>query len=142
VHNTFAIIFLMCVFFFRAVDNGSLIQTLLVVAGYTYGPLLALFSFGIFTRREVRNELVPLICLASPVVCYILKQHDTKWLNGYSIGTELLIINAAFTFLLLIISSKKGSKIIAATEKQHERPDENKVAGLDGNQSTLQLADI
>ncbi|MGN6566927.1 MAG: sodium:solute symporter [Flavipsychrobacter sp.] len=142
VHNAFAIIFLACVFFFRAVDNGSLIQTLLVVAGYTYGPLLALFSFGIFTKRQVRSELVPLICLSSPVLCYILKQHDTQWLNGYSIGTELLIINAAFTFLLLIISSKKRGKTIAAIEQKYERSDENQIAGLDGNQSTLQLADI
>ena len=142
VHNTFAVIFLMCIFFFRAIDNGSLIQILLAVAGYTYGPLLALFSFGIFTKRQVRNELVPLVCLLSPILCYILKQHDTKWLMGYSIGYELLIINAAFTFLLLIISSKKRGKVVATTEQTYERPDENKVAGLDGNQSTLQLADI
>jgi SSS family transporter len=107
VHNTFAVIFLACVFIFRAVDNGSLIQLLLVVAGYTYGPLLALFTFGIFTKRCVRNEFVPLVCIAAPVVCYILKQHDTGWLGGYSIGTELLIINAALTFVLLLCISKK-----------------------------------
>jgi len=108
IHNTFAIIFLACVFLFRSVDNGSLIQVLLVVAGYTYGPLLALFAFGIFTRLQVRNELVPLVCIAAPVCCYILKQHDKKWLNGYSIGTELLIINALLTFLLLLLSAKKN----------------------------------
>jgi Na+/proline symporter len=106
VHNVFAIIFLACVFFFREVDNGSLIQTLLVVAGYTYGPLLALFSFGILTKRKAYETAVPLICILSPVVCYMLKQNDKSWLGGYSIGTELLIINAGLAFILLILCSK------------------------------------
>ncbi len=115
VHNTFAVIFLACIFIFRAVDNGSLIQLLLVVAGYTYGPLLALFAFGILTKREVKNEFVPFVCVAAPVLCYLLKQNDTAWLGGYSIGTELLIINAAFTFLLLLCISKKGTALNTAT---------------------------
>jgi Na+/proline symporter len=110
VHNAFALIFLACVFFFREVDNGSLIQTLLVVAGYTYGPLLALFVFGIFTKREVNSNSVPVVCIAAPILCYILKQHDKEWLGGYTIGTELLIINAALTFLLLFLFSKKESQ--------------------------------
>ncbi len=111
VHNTFALVFLACIFYFRAIDNGSLIQTLLVVAGYTYGPLLALFSFGIFTKRDVRNELVPIICILSPVLCYIFKQHDKEWLNGYVIGTELLIINATLAFALLYVFSKRSKQM-------------------------------
>ncbi len=111
VHNAFALIFLGCVFFFRKVDNGSLIQTLLVVAGYTYGPLLALFAFGILTKRDVRNEFVPIICLVSPILCYILKQFDKQYLAGYSIGTELLIINAGIAFALLFLTSKKTSQM-------------------------------
>lgn len=113
VHNSFAVIFLACVFIFRSIDNGSLIQILLVVAGYTYGPLLALFVFGIFTRRQVRHELVPVVCIAAPVLCYILKQHDAAWLNGYSIGTELLILNAGLTFLLLLLFSKRDTALDA-----------------------------
>lgn len=107
VHNTFAVVFLGCIFFFREVDNGSLITTLLVVAGYTYGPLLALFSFGIFTKRHVNNKLVPLLCIASPVICYILKQNDKDWLGGYVIGNEMLLINATIAFIFLYIFSKK-----------------------------------
>jgi SSS family transporter len=118
VHNTFALIFLVCIFLFRYIDNGSLIQLLLVVAGYTYGPLLALFAFGILTRREVKNQFVPIVCIAAPVLCYILKQHDAKWLNGYSIGTELLIMNAALTFLLLLLCSKKGDAVTKAVPGQ------------------------
>jgi Na+/proline symporter len=108
VHNTFALVFLACVFIFRSVDNGSLIQVLLVVAGYTYGPLLALFAFGILTKRSVRHEFVPYVCIAAPVASYILKQYDTAWLGGYYIGTELLIINASLAFLLLILISRKA----------------------------------
>ena len=110
VHYTFSVVFLICVFIFRYMDNGSLIQTLLVVAGYTYGPLLALFVFGIFTTRNVRKEFVPIICIAAPVMCYILKQNEADWLGKYRIGTELLIINAALTLLLLLIASNKGRK--------------------------------
>lgn len=111
VHNAFAVVFLACIFMFRKVDDGSLIQILLDIAGYTYGPLLALFAFGIFTKRQVRNELVPLICLVAPVACYIVKKNEASLLGGYSIGTELLIINAAIAFLLMLACSKPGNAI-------------------------------
>jgi Na+/proline symporter len=119
VHNVFAIIFLICVFFFREVDNGSLIQTLLVVAGYTYGPLLALFSFGILTKRKVYEGAVPIISLLAPVVCYMVKQNEKEWLGGYIIGTELLIINAGLAFILLLLCSKKSDGVLVSAD--HER---------------------
>jgi len=108
VHYTFSVVFLICVFLFRKIDNGSLIDTLLKIAGYTYGPLLALFVFGIFTRRQVRDSMVPLVCIGAPVVCYLLKTYEKDLLHGYVIGNELLIINAALTFILLLMTSKKG----------------------------------
>lgn len=107
VHNTFAVIFLGCIFFFREADNGSLITTLLAVAGYTYGPLLALFAFGIFTKRQVHNKFVPIVCVAAPILCYVLKENDTQWLGGYQIGLELLLINACITYVFLWVISKK-----------------------------------
>lgn len=142
VHNSFALIFLVCIFIFRYIDNGSLIQLLLVVAGYTYGPLLALFAFGIFTRRQVMHELVPFVCIVSPVVCYFIKQYDTQLLHGYSIGTELLIVNAGLTFLLLFLCSKKGGVVKAAHTEDERSNNESKNARLDGNESPLQLADL
>lgn len=111
VHNTFALVFLCFIFLFRKIDNGSLIDTLLDVAGYTYGPLLALFAFGIFTRRRLINELVPVICIAAPILCYLLKQYQNSKPNSYVIGLELLIINASITFLFLCLISKKERKI-------------------------------
>lgn len=107
VHNTFAVIFLACVFIFREVDNGSVISTLLQIASYTYGPLLGLFAFGILTKRAVNNSLVPIICLLAPTLCYILQDNQESLLGGYKIGLELLIINALFAFVLLYVFSKK-----------------------------------
>ncbi len=110
VHHALALVFLGCVFFFREVDQGSLIQTLLVVAGYTYGPLLALFSYGIFIRRPLRSWAVPWVCLLAPLLSYILKSNDEIWLAGYQIGTELLLINGMIAFILLLLISKNAPR--------------------------------
>ncbi len=107
VHYSFALLFLICVFLFRVIDNGSIVQVLLVIAGYTYGPLLALFAFGILTRRSLKGILVPVICVAAPALCYVLRQHDSEWLGGYHIGNELLVINALITFVFLWFVSGK-----------------------------------
>lgn len=114
VHNTFAAIFLACIFFFREVDNGSLIGTLLAVAGYTYGPLLALFAFGIITKRQTNEKLVPIICIVSPIICYFIKEYDQQLLGGYRVGLELLLINATITYLFLyIFSSRKTGQLVS-----------------------------
>ena len=110
VHNAFAIVFLVCVFGFREIDNGSLINTLLQIAGYTYGPLLALFAFGIFTKRRLKDTAVPLVCIAAPVVCYLIKMNEARLLGGYVIGTELLLINAVITFIGLLAISRRGAQ--------------------------------
>jgi Na+/pantothenate symporter len=107
VHNAFAVVFLVCVFGFREIDNGSLISTLLQIAGYTYGPLLALFAFGILTKRSLMHSAVPLVCIAAPVVCYLIKINEGKLLGGYVIGTELLLINATLTFIGLFAISHR-----------------------------------
>ncbi len=115
VHYSFAVIFLLCVFIFREIDNGSLINTLLTVAGYTYGPLLALFAFGLLTRRSLKPKLLPFVCILAPVLSYFLKINDKAWLNGYAIGTELLLINAAITYVgLLLISQRRAPEASAA----------------------------
>lgn len=113
VHNIFAIVFLMCIFIFREVDKGSLIDLLLDVAGYTYGPLLALFTFGILTKRQVNQKLLPLICVVSPIVCFLLKKNQADLLGSYQIGVELLLINATLAYLLLFLFSNKNSAKIS-----------------------------
>lgn len=130
VHILFALLFLGFVFFYRRVDNGSLIVILLKLAGYTYGPLLGLFAFGILTKRIVKGKGPLMFSIASMLLTlcldlinhpdwYIEKFHLTPSaaafaqncssaiFHGYKIGYELLVINALLTFFLLLLASKK-----------------------------------
>jgi hypothetical protein len=84
------------------------IDKLFTVAGYTYGPLLGLYSFGLFTKYPVKDRWVPLIAVISPVLCYILSDHSVHWLNGYKFGFELLILNGIITFIGLFLIRKKA----------------------------------
>lgn len=105
VHFIFAAVFFICVLVFKWIDDKSIIGIILKVAGYTYGPLLALFSFGILTKRVLGDGIeVLIVCLASPLVCFFLDKYSAQLLGGYTIGTELLLINGllAFTGLWLI----------------------------------------
>jgi len=108
VHISFAVLFLLCILVFKWIDNNSIILFILELAGYTYGPLLGLFAFGIFTRRSLPdNWTVTAVCLLAPVCCYFLSQHAAQWLGGYQIGIELLGINGLLTFLGLWLLSKR-----------------------------------
>jgi Na+/proline symporter len=98
VHLCFSVVFLLMVLFFKELNNKSVISILLNIAGYTYGPLLGLFAFGVFTRRMPHAQLTPAICVVAPVLCYLLQQHDKQWLNGYSFGFEMLLLNGLITF--------------------------------------------
>ena len=81
---------------------------LFTVAGYTYGPLLGLYAFGLFNKRIVMDKAVPFICIASPIVCYVLSEYSVQLFNGYKFGFELLILNGLLTFMgLLLLSTKK-----------------------------------
>ncbi len=111
VHLSFAVIFLICIMVFYKLNDNSIIDKILDLAGYTYGPLLGLFSFGIFTKRRLPNSFtITLICLIAPILSYILSTNAAKWFNGYQIGIELLIINGMFTFLGLWAISLKSDK--------------------------------
>ncbi len=111
VHFTFAFIFFLCILAFKWIDDKSIIGIILTVAGYTYGPLLGLFAFGIFSKRQLtENARIPIICLAAPVICYLLSVEAKKWLGGYQIGIELLLINGLITYLGLWLISKKSNQ--------------------------------
>ena len=104
VHIAFAMLYLLVIIAFRPFHRQSLIDTVFDVAGFTYGPLLGLYAFGLFTHRRARDRWVPFIAIASPVICYILKQNSFDWFN-YHFGFEILLLNGLITFLLLWISS-------------------------------------
>ena len=108
VHLGFALLFLLLVMGFRWADNPSMIGLILKLAGYTYGPLLGLFAFGILTRRVVRDRLVPFIALAAPVVCYFIDKYQRALFGTYEIGLELLIINGLLTFGGLWLVSRRS----------------------------------
>jgi Na+/proline symporter len=99
VHLAFAFLLLLVIVLFRAINDRAVIDKLFTVAGYTYGPLLGLYAFGLFTRFEVKDKLVPYIAVSSPVFCYLLSDYSVILLNGYKFGFELLIINGLYTFI-------------------------------------------
>ena len=109
VHVAFALLYLLVIIAFRPFHRQSLIDTVFDVAGFTYGPLLGLYAFGLFTRRRARDRWVPFIAVASPVICYILKLNSFQWF-GYHFGFEILLLNGLITFLLLLLSSLKHPK--------------------------------
>jgi Na+/proline symporter len=108
VHLTMTVIFFICILIFREINSRSIIDKILDLAGYTYGPLLGLFSFGILTKRSLPDKyIIALIALMSPVICYLLQINAPQLLNGYVIGIEILVINGLLTFTGLLIISKK-----------------------------------
>ena len=111
VHICLALVFLICILIFKWINNKSIINVILDLAGYTYGPLLGLFAFGIFTKRTLPNTwTITLICLLAPLACYFLSKNAAAWFSGFQIGIELLLVNGLLTFLgLLIISEKRKS---------------------------------
>jgi len=93
-------------------DNKSIVDLIFLIAGYTYGPLLGLFAFGILTKRTLRNVMVPIVCLASPLICYLLQTNSAALFNGYAFGHELLLLNGSITFTLLYLTSKRSAEAI------------------------------
>jgi Na+/proline symporter len=99
---------------FKSLHNDSLITQLFTVAGYTYGPLLGLYAFGLFTPWQVRDKWVPVLAIIAPILCYFLSQNSEKWLNGYKFGFELLIVNGLLTFAGLWLIRRKGDTKLTA----------------------------
>ena len=105
VHIGVCAVFVLFILLFKVLNSTSLIDAVYIIAGYTYGPLLGLFAFGLFTRLKPHDGWVPYICVASPLLCYgidVLAQ--SLW--GYHFGYELLMMNGVLTFLGLWISSR------------------------------------
>jgi SSS family transporter len=110
IHVSFGILLLLVILLFKALNaDNAVINTILTVAGYTYGPLLGLFAFGLFTKKQVHDKLVPVVCLLSPAICYFLSSNSVEWFGGYKFGHELLIVNGSVTFLGLLIISRRSA---------------------------------
>jgi len=107
VHVGMSVVLVIIILIFNAVNNEAVISALFTVAGYTYGPLLGLYTFGLFTRYQVRDKWVPLVAILSPIICGILSYFSETLFNGYQFGFEILIVNGFFTLIGLFLLSKK-----------------------------------
>ena len=113
VHIGMAILMAACIYVIHLLNDDSVIQTVYKVASYTYGPLLGMFCFGIFTKQQVRDRWIPLVVIAAPVITWIIDLNSAVWFNGYVFSHERLILNALLTFvgmLCLLNSTAKPTK--------------------------------
>ena len=108
VHISVSLVVFIVIVLFRLINDQAVISKVFTIAGYTYGPLLGLFAFGLFTKYLIRDKWVPLIVIISPVICYVISIFSEHLLFGYRFGFELLIMNGALTFAGLWIVKKKG----------------------------------
>ncbi len=108
VHVGFSVLMFLVIILFNAVNDESVVKGIFKVASYTYGPLLGLYSFGLFVKsRGVHDKLVPIVCLLSPALCYLLNAYSTTLLGGYVFSVELILVNGMITFVGLLLISKK-----------------------------------
>lgn len=110
IHLSFAFIFLLFVMIYKWIDSSSMIGVILKVAAYTYGPLLGLFTFGIILKRSVKDKLVPIVCVLSPLICLVIDKYQKSLFGSFEIGLELLIINGLITFIGLWLISAPADK--------------------------------
>ncbi len=103
IHILFSILLVLVIISFKyIIKDESVIAKLFVFAGYTYGPLLGLYSFGLFTKLKVQDKLVPIVAIASPILSYIISDNSSTWF-GFEFGFFILILNGLLTFLGLIL---------------------------------------
>lgn len=110
VHLSFSVLMCLVIILFRELNNSSVVNTLLKAVGYTYGPILALFTFGLVTRYQIMPRLLPVVCLLSPVISYIINCNSEQWLWGYRFGFEILLLNGLICFVGLGMIKVKGKK--------------------------------
>ncbi len=109
VHLVFSFLIFLVVLVFKLINDDSVVNAIFKAAGYTYGPLLGLFAFGMLSKRSIKDALVPFICIISPIITYVIDSHSKVWFN-YAVGFELIIINAVITIICLLLISKTHKK--------------------------------
>jgi len=107
VHIGFSLLLFGVIILFKALNNESVVSAVFKVAGYTYGPILGLFAFGLISKRNVNDKAVPFIAILSPILIYFINMYSEELLFGYKFGFELLIVNGALTYFGLWLFSKK-----------------------------------
>ena len=114
VHIGFSVVLFLVIVIFRVINDDSVISAVFTVAGYTYGPLLGLYTFGLFTKRKVIDKWVPFVALLSPILSYIVNLNSVNWFWGYRFGFEILILNGLLAFIgLWLISFRNGKESVS-----------------------------
>lgn len=108
VHLGISVLLFWVIMVFYYINDDAVINALFTMAGYTYGPLLGLYAFGFFIKKGVNDPLVPLICIASPIITFVLNTYSEELLWGYKFSFELLIVNGLLTFLGMLLISRKA----------------------------------
>jgi SSS family transporter len=118
VHIAFAVLLLVVIIIFQKINNDAVINSVFTAAGYTYGPLLGLFGLGLFTNIKVKDRWVPIICIISPILVWILDKNSVQWLSGYKFGFELLMLNGLITFIgLLMLKAGSNEQGVVSREQ-------------------------
>lgn len=108
VHIAFTFLMFAVIVIFNMLNDSSVVNAVFKVAGFTYGPLLGLFVYGLFSKQPVKDRLVPFICILAPILSVILDQNSEAWFFGYKFGFEILLVNAFLTILGLYLISKRN----------------------------------
>jgi Na+/proline symporter len=107
VHLAFTFIMFIAILMFYWINDQSVINSVFIIAGFTYGPLLGLYSFGLFTKWQVNDKWVPYIAVAAPILAYLISSNSETWLWGYKFGFEVLILNGLLMFIGMFSVRKK-----------------------------------
>ncbi|MCB9173781.1 MAG: sodium:solute symporter [Flavobacteriales bacterium] len=107
VHLLVSFVMFLTILIFNLISDESVISSLFKAAGYTYGPLLGLYAFGLFTKLSVKDNWVPLVCILAPIISFLLNMYSVQLFNGYQFNFEILIVNGLLTFLGLLMISKR-----------------------------------
>lgn len=107
-HIAFSCLLALIILLFRVLNDKSVVQAVFTAAGYTYGPILGLFLFGLLTKRKITDRYVPLIAVAAPSLSWLISAHSEQLLGGYRFGFEILILNGVLMMTGLLTISKKS----------------------------------
>ncbi len=108
VHIMFSALLFVVILAFQALNSDSVIVAVFRIAGYTYGPLLGLYACGLYTKINLKDKWVPVVCVMAPVISFILDVNSAAWFNGFKFRFFILIVNGALTFLGLLLIRKRG----------------------------------
>lgn len=112
VHIGFSVLMFFVIILFRIINDESVVTAVFRVAGYTYGPLLGLFAYGILTKKQIHDQYVPYLGVLSPVLTYIINVNSEAWLGGYKFGFELLLLNGLIMFIGLVLLTKREKTML------------------------------